>query len=262
MRHPVSKESEGSNPFPCIILLYFQANENKNNKRYYTISKNNMVVNKNTKNIKQKTQQGFSIDRLIFFNDAVFAIAITLLAIDIRVPQLAENLIASQLNNEIIGLAPKLISFILTFFIVGSYWISYHRTIYLIKRCNRRLISLNLLFLMFIVLLPFPNDLIGKYPTQQIAVIVYATILSATGISMCLIWFYASSKYRLIDEKLHPQFIKNLTLRLFISPFIFLISIPISFLNPLLSLSIWFLVFPIGIYFERTYLRIEIYKNK
>ena len=207
------------------------------------------------KSAEQQTPHGFSIEKLSLFSDAVFAIAITLLAIDIRVIQLPENLIATQLNNEIIGLLPKFISFILSFFIIGNYWISYHRTIHFVKRYDRGLISLNLLFLMFIVLVPFPNDLIGKYPANQSAVIVYAVLLAATGISLCLLWIYASKKHRLVDESIHPKFIQNLTIRLLISPSIFLISVPISFFNPLISMVTWFFGFPIAIYFERTRLK-------
>lgn len=214
-----------------------------------------MVVTKSTQDLNQQTPHGFRIETLTLFSDAVFAIAITLLAIDIRVPQLAEELIAVQLHNEIIGLAPRFISFILTFFIVGSYWISYHRTMHQMKRYDRGSISLNLLFLMFIVLLPFPNDLIGKYPTQQVAVIVYALLTSATGLSLWLLWLHASRRHRLIDEALPSVFINRLTIRLLISPSIFLLSIPVSFLFPVFSLVIWFLAFPIGVYFERTYLQ-------
>ena len=211
------------------------------------------------KSKKQPTVRGFSIDRLLLFSDAVFAIAITFLAIDIRVPQLTENLIASQLNNEIFRLAPKLISFLLSFYIIGSYWISYHRTFHLIQRYDRNLISLNLLFLMFIVLLPFPNDLIGKYPTQQISVIIYAVLLAATGLCMSLLWIYASKKYRLVDQTLRPDFIKHLTLRLFVSPSIFLISIPFSFFNPIYSIAIWIFAAPIGSFYERAYLNTDAY---
>jgi len=216
--------------------------------------KNSKTINTSSNGLEQQTPYGFSIERLILFSDAIFAFAITLLAIDIRVIQLPGNLIASQLNNEIVGLLPKFISFILSFFIVGNYWISYHRTIHFIKRYDRRLISFNLLFLMFIVLLPFPNDLIGKYPGNQSAVIIYAVLLIFTGISMLLLWVHASRRYRLVDETLPPKFIRDLTLRLCISPSIFLISIPISFINPFVSMVLWFFGFPIRIYFERTHL--------
>jgi uncharacterized membrane protein len=67
---------------------------------------------------------------------------------------------------------------------------------------------------MFIVLLPFPNDLIGKYPTQQIAVVVYAIIIIATGMSLSLLWLHASGRRRLIDESLSADFIRGLTIRL------------------------------------------------
>jgi uncharacterized membrane protein len=224
--------------------------------------KNTMAMNKLIKRSEQQTPHGLSIERLTLFSDAIFAFAITLLAIDIRVIQLPENLIASQLNNEIFGLLPKFISFILSFFIIGNYWISYHRTLDLIQRYDRGLISLNLLFLMFIVLVPFPNDLIGKYPANQSAVIVYAVLLAATGISMCLLWIHASKGYRLVDQTLHPKFIRSLTLRLLISPVIFLISIPISFFNPLVSMVTWFFGFPIAIYFERTHLKSTVPKEK
>ena len=203
--------------------------------------------------------RGFSIDRLLLFSDAVFAIAITFLAIDIRVPQLPENLIVSQLNNEILGLAPKFVSFLLTFYIIGSYWINYHRTFSLIKRYDRGLISLNILFLMFIVLLPFPNDLIGKYPNQQVSIIIYAFLLAATGSCMGLLWIYASSKYRLIDKDVNPDFIKHLRIRLFVSPSIFLCSIPFSFLNPLVSIIIWGCAFPVNFYVERTFRKTKAY---
>ncbi len=218
---------------------------------------NPKIVNESLENVEQQIPYGFNIEKLTLFSDAIFAFAITLLAIDIRVIQLPENLIASQLNNEIIGLLPKFISFILSFFIVGSYWISYHRIIYFIKRYDRGLIALNLLFLMFIVLLPFPNDLIGKYPGNQIAVIIYAVLLAITGLSIFLLWLHASRGHRLVEERLPPKFIRNLTLRLCISPVIFLISIPLSFVNPLISMALWFFGFPISIYFERTRIKLS-----
>jgi uncharacterized membrane protein len=108
---------------------------------------------------------------------------------------------------------------------------------------------------MFIILVPFPNDLIGKYPTQQMAVIIYAIILFSTGISMCLLWLHASIKYRLIDETLNSKFIRILTLRLLFSPSIFLLSIPISFINPLYAVTLWIFGLPIGLYVERRYIK-------
>jgi len=221
-----------------------------------------MVLTKSTKNPQYQTPQGLDMDRLLLFSDAIFAFAITLLAIDIRVLQLPQDQIASQLNNQINALLPKFVSFILSFFIVGNYWISYHRTFHVIKRLDRGLISLSLIFLMFIVLLPFPNDLIGKYPANLITVIIYAAFLAATGFSLCLLWMYAARRYRLVDETLHPDFIRRLTMRLLFSPIIFVISIPIAFVNPLVSMISWFFGFPLAIYYERRYLFTKVHKDQ
>jgi len=174
-------------------------------------------------------------------------------------PAIADD---SGLNNQIYALLPKFISFLLSFYIVGNYWISYHRTFHVIKRYNRGLIYLNLLFLMFIVLLPFPNDLIGKYPANLTTVIIYALFLAATGISLCLLWVYASRRYRLVDETLHPDFIRRLTLRLLFSPLLFLISIPIALVSPLVSMITWFFGFPLAIYYERRYLFQKVHKEQ
>jgi uncharacterized membrane protein len=144
---------------------------------------------------------------------------------------------------------------------VGSYWISFHRTVHVIQCYDRNLIYLNLLFLMFIVLLPFPNDLIGKYPANLVTVITYALFLAATGVSLCLLWVYASRRYRLIDASIHPDFIRRLTIRLLISPTIFVISIVIAFVNPLVSMITWFFGFPLSIYYERTYLFRKVHKE-
>jgi uncharacterized membrane protein len=221
-----------------------------------------MAATSSKKEPTYQTTPGFSIERLLLFSDAIFAFAITLLAIDIRVVQLPSDQIASGLNNQIYALLPKFISFLLSFYIVGNYWISYHRTFHVIKRYNRGLIYLNLLFLMFIVLLPFPNDLIGKYPANLTTVIIYAIFLAATGISLCLLWVYASRGYRLVDETLHPDFIRRLTLRLLFSPLLFLISIPIAFVSPLVSMITWFFGFPLAIYYERRYLFQKVHKEQ
>lgn len=213
-----------------------------------------MPTIKSTKNPDYRAVHGLNIDRVLLFSDAIFAFAITLLAIDIRVPQLPSDQVASQLNEQISALLPKFISFFLSFFIVGNYWISFHRTFHVIKRLNRGLITLSLLFLMFIVLLPFPNDLIGKYPANLTTVIIYATFLAATGISLCLLWMYASMRYRLVDETIHPVFIRRLTIRLLFSPIIFILSIPVAFVSPLTSMISWFFGFPLSIYYERRYL--------
>jgi len=83
---------------------------------------------------------GSRVERLTLFSDAIFAFAMTLLAVNIRVPEIAQDLVGSQLNVELANLAPKFIGFGLSFFISASYWIFYHRIFAYIKRYDQTLI--------------------------------------------------------------------------------------------------------------------------
>jgi len=192
---------------------------------------------------------GFSLDRLLIFSDAIFAFAITLLAIDIRVA-----LPTTNVANAIYNLLPRFISFILTFWIVANYWINYHRLFRLIKNYDRTLLYLTFLFLMFIVLLPFPNDLIGKFPLTSAATITYSAFLAFTSISMLLLWTYVSHGHRLIDPTVRPTFIRNLTIRLTLPVLLFLLSIPLAILAPIYAIITWILYFPIGAYIDYHYM--------
>jgi hypothetical protein len=86
---------------------------------------------------------GSRVERLTLFSDAIFAFAMTLLAVNIRVPEIAQDLVGSQLNVELANLAPKFIGYGLSFFISASYWVFYHRIFAYIKRYDLTLIWLD-----------------------------------------------------------------------------------------------------------------------
>ena len=123
---------------------------------------------------------GFSVDGLGLFSDAIFAFSMTLLAVDLRLPDVLSGI---TLQSELMSLLPRFFSFIITFWIAASYWVGHHRLFALVKRHDRTLIYLNLLFLMFVTLLPFSTSLLGRYSTEQLAVALSAILLSATGIA-------------------------------------------------------------------------------
>ncbi len=193
-------------------------------------------------NTDQSPTTKFALDRIIFFSDAVFAIAITLMALDLRVPEMPLSQAATDLPQQVAAMTPKFISYILTFLIIGSYWVSHHRDFQYIKRYDRRLIWINLLLLMFVAFLPFPNGLLGNYPAPQFTVTFYAASLAAIGFVKALLWWYASRNYRLIDRSLDPRRVARITRRSLIAPFVFLFSIVVASFNPLIAMWSWGLV--------------------
>ena len=192
-----------------------------------------------TTSILAKSELGF--ERIVFFSDAVMAIVITLLVIDIKVPDLEISAARSELYLQLTKLTPQIISFVISFVVIGVYWISHHRYFSLIHSYDYRLISLNLLFLFFITLVPFIASLLGKSAYLPISVIAYAADVAAIGLSLGAMWWYASYTHRLVDKSLDPGIIRQMNVRAFVAPLIFLLSIPLAFINPRWAFVAWWL---------------------
>lgn len=187
-------------------------------------------------------REQLGLERIIFFSDAVFAIAITLLALELRVPDLPMDQAAAQLPTLFVEMTPKFLSYVLSFLIIGSYWITHHRDFQIIQHYDRRLIWINLLLLMFVAFLPFPTAMLGNYPATQFTVTFYAASLAALGFVNALLWWYASRNHRLVDPALESQRITLITRRSLIAPFVFLFSILVAIFNPLIAMWSWSLV--------------------
>ncbi|MDQ2902407.1 MAG: TMEM175 family protein [Chloroflexota bacterium] len=173
------------------------------------------------------------------FSDGVFAVAITLLVLNLQVPQLASE---EWFNNELPHLWSKVLIYMLSFVVVGIYWVAHHNTFHYISRSDRNLLWLNILFLMCIVFIPFPTALLGQYTHQQTPVIIYAGTLVITGLVLQSLWWYVTSNYRLVDREIDPQLVKKATRRNLLAPLIYLLAIGISFLKIEVSLALLVLV--------------------
>jgi uncharacterized membrane protein len=185
-----------------------------------------------------KANEELGLERIVFFSDAVMAIAITLLAIDLKVPELAASVAATELPRALSDLGPRFMSFIISFFVIGIYWMSHHRYFRFIQRHDGGLIALNLLFLLFIVLMPFAASLFGQYYYLPLGMSVYAAAVAATGLAMGALWWYASYRHRLIDEHLDERFIRARSIALAV-PLLFLVSIPLTFVSRTLAVALW-----------------------
>src|SRR5260370_8623794 len=166
--------------------------------------------------------------RVEAFSDGVFAVAITLLVLNLQIPQLDT---VSELVPKLGALWPKLLSYALSFVIVGIYWVAHHNTFHYIKRSDRNLLWLNILLLLCIVFLPFPTALLGQYPEQRVSVIIYAGTLVITGLVLQALWWYATSRYRLVDRNIDPRLVQRATRRNLTSPLVSLLPIRISLLR-------------------------------
>ena len=188
------------------------------------------------------TESGTDIERTVFFSDAVFAIAITLLALELRVPQIPESTAASELPDALLELWPNVFSFLISFWVIGYYWLAHHRIFHQVRAYDRRLLLINLLFLMWIVLMPFSSALIGEYESQQLPVIIYAVHNIFTSLTLTWLWRHASKDGRLVETSLDPRLVRFANFRALLIPSVFLLSIGLSFISVDVARLSWLLV--------------------
>jgi uncharacterized membrane protein len=169
-------------------------------------------------------------DRVLFFSDAIFAIAITLLVVDIRVPVLPRGAIhaAEQLRSA----EPQMVGFGISFAVIGLFWIAHHTLFRHIVAFDRTLIWLNLLFLGTIAFLPYPTSLLSATSGDTAAVVFYATCCGLAGLAESAVWIYACRAPGLLTPDTSGQLRRYYALRALATPAVFLLSIPVAFRWP------------------------------
>jgi uncharacterized membrane protein len=185
------------------------------------------------------------LERLIFFSDAVFAIAITLLALDLRLPSGGESPSNAQLLAQLLGLWPKYLAYVVSFMAIGTFWVGHHRRFRLIRRCDRGLLAFNLLFLMVIAFVPFPTSVISESGNRT-ATIFYALTMTLGGLMLAALWWYASWHNRLTDPRLDARQARHQFVPMLLTVALFVLSIGLAFLDENLARFSWLLVVPIS----------------
>jgi uncharacterized membrane protein len=132
-----------------------------------------------------------AFERLVFFSDAVFAIAITLLVIEVRLPALPADATEADVIAGIRATLPQIFAYVLSFATIGLYWLAHWRRFRYIVHVDSRLVAYNLVLLGFIAFIPFPTAVLGEHGDLVPAVVLYAVVLSAAGVVGPLTWLYA-----------------------------------------------------------------------
>ena len=193
------------------------------------------------------------IEHVISFSDAVFAFAITLMALTIDIPDLPPNLSQSELLQRLDDSYPQLEDYIISFAVIAIFWISYHQVFNHIKGSHISMVYLNLLFLLFITLLSLTTSFVTNYASYQIPYIIYCTVVIMTSSLLVLIWWYATKEYRLVDKGMHPLFIKGTFFALLAIPIIFSISVVISFIDLDIAQYFWLSIIPMNVLIRYKY---------
>jgi uncharacterized membrane protein len=185
----------------------------------------------------RELEPGRDRDRIVNLSDGIFAIAITLLVLDIRVPDIPEGMVASELPATLLSLWPKYLSYFLSFVAIAVFWSVHHSIFRPIRSYDRVLLYLNFLFLMLVAFLPFPTSLLGEYGDHQLPVAIYAATLAVGRLLLTAIHWYSTRNDRLLGEAPNPATVRFFLISGVTIPAIFLLSIVVSFFS--VSAAIW-----------------------
>ncbi|HEX2317382.1 MAG TPA: TMEM175 family protein [Streptosporangiaceae bacterium] len=184
-------------------------------------------------------------DRVLFFSDAVFAIAITLLAVELHVPSTAANIATSK---ELSHAADSLLGFGISFAVIALFWLGHHGMFRYITAIDRPLIILNLLFLGTIAFLPYPTSVLSVHSlSDRDAVIFYATCAGAAGLAEGFLWLYATRRGSGLTDASVNTVKWPYIVRIFRGPAVFAVSIPVAIVAPRVAPYTWILIFVTGL---------------
>jgi uncharacterized membrane protein len=185
----------------------------------------------------------FSKSRIETFSDGVFAIIVTLLVLEIKVPHIELHNDNNELFKALVGLFPKFASWIISFFTVCVIWVSHHRLFKMFGNIDHGLFWFNALLLLNISFIPFPTATLGDYPLNQTAIFFYGIVMACNGIIFILMRTYVAKKVNILRPEVNKDKFKKGTIYvIFFGPLAYLSGAFLSYLHPYFSFIIYFLI--------------------
>jgi TMEM175 potassium channel family protein len=191
-------------------------------------------------------------DRVSFFTDAVFAIAMTLLIVTIEPPTLTGDTASTAVLREALGdLGPQIFSFFLAFFLLARYWLAHHAFASTLDRVDRTLAGLTLCYLSFVAFLPFPTALVGEYGENPLSAVLFAVVLTIiSGLETVMLWHAMRAGLTRVRPMPRPAYryalIQSTTPTALIAA-----SIPVAYANTIAAMTMWILAIPLGRIIDR-----------
>jgi uncharacterized membrane protein len=176
-------------------------------------------------------------NRVEAFSDGVFAIVITLLILDIRVPDVEY----SQLLASLVAVLPRIFAYVISFGVIGVYWLAHHQSLQLVGKLNGLLIWLNLVYLLAVSFMPFPTALLGRYPLQPIPIVIYGLNLIVANTIGVILTLYLRGHPELGSGLAHRASHKSFYLYGFVN-LSYVLAMLLGFVVPTVSYGIFVVV--------------------
>jgi uncharacterized membrane protein len=192
-------------------------------------------------NQRPELERGRGPERIEAFSDGVFAIAITLLVLEIRVPAAEQIETPDGLVKALAALWPSYLGYVLSFATIGIMWANHHNLFRHVARVDHGLVLANLFLLLGVGFVPFPTALLASTlgePSQQIGVLVYSGTFVAIAVAFNLLWYRARHDRRLLRSETDPASIDAITRSYRLGPPGYLLAFVLALVNPGLGMAV------------------------
>jgi uncharacterized membrane protein len=176
-----------------------------------------------------------STSRLETLSDAVYAIAATLLILDVQAS-------GSPLGHELLRIWPSYLAYAVSFLTIGIIWANQHTMFTQIDRVDRAFLMINIIFLMVVAFIPFPTRLVADHALDsnaKVAALTYGITLSITGALATAQWFYASHRHRLLKADADPHVVAGISRSWVVGPFTYPVATLVALGSPSASLLLY-----------------------
>ena len=188
--------------------------------------------------MSNKVSSWFRKDRTEALTDGIFATVMTILVLSLVVPTISGPNSSATLQADIYGLIPNFFVYVITFIFLGLLWISHQNMFSHIETVDLKTVWINIILLLSVGLAPFSTALLGRYPLQPIAVIVYGLNALAISTLFNILWFYPRRR-KLTHEEPNPKIIAKRSKIVLVGPIVYILAIIFSFVASEISLGLF-----------------------
>ncbi len=182
----------------------------------------------------------FSKNRVEAFSDGIFAIIITLLVLEIKVPHIEDYDASDELAQALTGLIPKFAGWIISFFTIAVIWVNHHKLFKQFKQLDSGIFWWNAVLLLWSSFIPFPTAVLGDYPGNFVSVVLYGAVMSLMALSFtCMRWYVLRNPETLEDTVDIDAFRKGTWLSLIFGPVMYLSGVVLGLIHPYFAFAIY-----------------------
>ena len=198
----------------------------------------------------RRENAGLEFDRVSFFTDAVYAIAMTLLVVELHIPEISRPADPTALRQAVYAEGWAIAGFFIGFWILGRYWLAHHRFFSVLRSIDRGMMTVNLVYLAFVAFTPFPVGLLSRYEDKPDVFVLFAfTMVVISGLEVVLYHMAVRRGHMRVD--LSPE-LRRFGYVASGTPVVMMaLSIPLAYVSPTLALCSWLLMMPVSMVIDR-----------